>query len=72
MMEISVGDAAGLVALGMFIGTSYTFPMQFHPLPFRAIKLICSRKHSVQFLCPTLLLFILVGIVREKETAATW
>ncbi|RFU25159.1 hypothetical protein B7463_g11181, partial [Scytalidium lignicola] len=45
MVELTVGDVAGLIALGIFIA---------------------------QFLCPNLLLFVLAGLVKEKETAVTW
>ena len=69
MAELTIGYVAGLISLGVFIGGFLTFALS----NTRYIS-TTDRKSlfTVQVLYPTFLNFILAGILRDKETAATW
>jgi len=67
MAELTIGHVAGLISLGVFIGV-YSCQKD---VKFEAPTDSMSPS-AVQVLYPTSLTFILGGVLREKETAATW
>lgn len=69
MVELTIGYVAGLISLGVFIGMC-SLPCQ-EDVKFEAPADSMSPS-AVQVLYPTSLTFILAGVLREKETAATW
>lgn len=63
LSELTVGYAAGIIALAIFAGT-----FACHFIGYDADL----NKCLVQLWCPTVLTFILAAILRDTETAATW
>ena len=69
MAELTVGYVAGFIALGIFIGEFADLKEQ----PLRHLEqTLANGKFTAHVLTPTLLTFVLAGILRDKETAATW
>ena len=69
MAELTVGYVAGFIALGIFIGEFADVKEQ----PLRHLEqTLANGKFTAHVLTPTLLTFVLAGILRDKETAATW
>lgn len=67
MTELTIGYIAGLISLGVFIGMCSCQ----EDVKFEA-HTDSMGPSAVQVLYPTSLTFILAGVLREKETAATW
>lgn len=65
MAELTAGYVAGLINLGIFIGETPAY---------RENKTSADLESHlpVQAFSPTAINFILVGVLRDRETAATW
>ena len=67
MHELTIGYVAGLISLGVFIGVCSCQEDVKFEAPTDSMS-----PSAVQVLYPTTFTFILAGVLREKETAATW